>query len=65
MAFSRQDSSEADVLAQINAIREDLAALKTAIEAITSNIDADNGTIGTDYAANCDPPALVSADVGL
>lgn len=37
-----------------------IAALNTAIKAITAKLDADAGVTDTDYAATCDPDVTTS-----
>lgn len=38
----------------------DVTAAKTSIATLTAQLDADGGVTGTDFAANCDMPALTT-----
>lgn len=40
------------------AVQADLAAMRTAIVAVTAKLDADAGVTDTNYGATCNPAAL-------
>lgn len=42
----------------MSAVAADLAALRTAVVALTAKLDADATVTDTDYAATCNPAAL-------
>lgn len=41
----------------LEAAQEDIAALRTALAALTAKLDADAGVTDTNFAATCTPPA--------
>lgn len=53
----------ADLIAQNNALRADLAALRTAYNAALAKLDADNGVTDTNYVALHAAPVLTSTAV--
>jgi hypothetical protein len=42
----------------LNALQDDLTAIRTSMLLITAKLDADAGVTGTDYAATTNPAAL-------
>jgi hypothetical protein len=52
---------------QFNALRDDVAAIRTALIGVTAQIDADSGDTGGDttYGSGNNPAALTSADLTL
>ena len=52
-----------DLIAQINALRADLDALRTAYHAALAKLDADAGVTDTNYVDDCEAPALTSSPV--
>jgi hypothetical protein len=60
----RSGGNSENLRTQFNALRADVAAIRTAITTLTAKLDAENVTgLDTDYAATCDPAALTSADL--
>ncbi len=52
---------DANLMAVLDSMVVDLAALRASIVAITAQLDADAGVTDTDYASNCDPAALTTS----
>lgn len=50
-----------DLVIQFNKLVDDLELVRAAVKAMAVQIDADNGTIGTDYVAAATITAITSA----
>ncbi len=57
----RPGSAQYETIVSVNAMIADIELLRAAIVAMAVQIDADNGTIGTDYAAAATIAAIDTA----
>jgi hypothetical protein len=59
--FGVNENVQKDLVIQVNKLIDDLELVRAAVVAMAVQIDADNGTIGTDYAAAATITAITDA----
>lgn len=59
--FGLTESPVRDLIIQMNKLIDDVELVRAAVKAMAVQIDADNGTIGTDYVAAATITAITSA----
>jgi hypothetical protein len=59
--FGLNENVQKDLVIQVNKLIDDLELVRAAVKAMAVQIDADNGTIGTDYVAAATITAITSA----
>jgi hypothetical protein len=59
--FGLNENVTKDLVIQVNKLIDDLELVRAAVKAMAVQIDADNGTIGTDYVAAATITAITDA----
>jgi hypothetical protein len=59
--FGLNENVQKDLVIQVNKLIDDLELVRAAVKAMAVQIDADNGTIGTDYVAAATITAITDA----
>lgn len=59
--FGLPENAVRDLVIQVNKMVDDIELIRTAVVAMAVQIDADNGTIGTDYEAAAGIVAIATA----
>jgi hypothetical protein len=59
--FNQPENAVRDLVIQMNKLIDDVELVRAAVKAMAVQIDADNGTIGTDYVAAATITAITDA----